>query len=82
MTPHEAMHFLAGVAAICRRPSTAPPADAELAALRFSECAGVIDRLLNRLVDQARTMEVIEAALEGPTGWPLLDDEEDPGMGL
>ena len=79
MTPHEAIDFLTSVSAICRRSPSVSPADADLAATRFAECVGVISQLLDRLVDQARTMEVIEAAMEPK--WPLLDDD-DPGMGL
>lgn len=79
MTPHEAMDFLTTVSALCRKSPAVAPADADLAATRFAQCSGVISQLLDRLVDQARTMEVIEAALEPK--WPLLDDD-DPGAGL
>lgn len=82
MTPHEAMDFLQAVSCLCRKSPAVAPADADLAATRFAECGTVISQLLDRLVDQARTMEVIEAAMEDDLRqWPLLDDD-DPGAGL
>ena len=43
--------------------------------------AGVIVQLQERLVRQACHLEVIEAEVQRPR-WPLLEDDDDPGMGL
>lgn len=40
-----------------------------------------IERLTARLAKQAKVLEVIEAELASRS-WPLLDEDDDPGMGL
>jgi hypothetical protein len=82
MSPHQAMAFLRSVADRCCRVEGVTQVDAELAKARFHQCADVISALCDRLVDQARTFEVIEGHLQD-TPWPLLKpDDNDPGAAL
>jgi CBS domain containing-hemolysin-like protein len=45
------------------------------------DAADLIVQLRERLVRQACHLEVIEAEVQRPR-WPLLEDDDDPGMGL
>jgi hypothetical protein len=45
------------------------------------DAADMIVQLQERLVRQACHLEVIEAEVQRPR-WPLLEDDDDPGMGL
>jgi hypothetical protein len=82
MSPHQAMEFLRTIADKCCRPvEGVTRGDAELVKARFHQCADVISSLCDRLVDQARTFEVIEGHMND--NWPLLEpDDNDPGASL
>jgi hypothetical protein len=83
MSPHQAMAFLRTVADRCCRPvEGVTRGEADMVKGRFHQCADVISALCDRLVDQARTFEVIEGHLQD-TPWPLLKpDDNDPGAAL